>query len=770
MSDRIKQILDHVLPYHTPSAALAIISMSPRVQDRLNQYVSNETLALIENISTEELLNASLQKIQAYNSSRQAKAESKDQISVMDEYVKNYSQYVLETKMTLPETLKEVEYMGDVFHTPFHIMLGSALLTRESPEGSTVQTYLANEEHRERYNALFENAIVGLDATYCTDMMEKSTILGLVLIRPDTRQSIPLAFDYAPSESADFVIPFLRKVFGSIAAMLGRETWEPSQIIVDKHDGLRLALDNVCPRTKKVLCHFHMYRAIANKVRSICREFSVSTTPVVNGERYPFQETIQAQEIMRAFKSVRLARTEEESDERKRAFFINDIPKVMGDVKAAQAMSTYFQKHWFCEGWMSYWMHHKLRDAESNDLNFSTNNNIESTWRLLAQHLATKSLFSDGDGFLGCGTHRLTPTKVLKGLVSFLYEQDLKLMQSYSTGSSGKNPNPVIKRYRKLVQRMELLLKDNRVFLYPSQDQAKKIFGWEIEILSQNTQKFKLDTIGDETHCECTSFTDLNGQPCIHWLLWYVLSGDGHLPRDMARFVQYRMQLAAAYGSRTGTIDLLKDFSQILKTTRKLGMLNAPIPQQDILPAPLVATTWLPDVESGTWPLNSCGTMYNLCVYNSFIVATLAALEYANVPRPTSSTNASSFLSKMLTISEALQRQDYLRMYDSWSSRPPGDQATRLETLYPVLSDDANILAQGYIFARSCTNRDCESRNNPPGIWRGAESMRFVVILPPIDNTVDYLMSLSKRGVTGDSCGLCNISGSQRNSLSSGSS
>ena len=27
MSDRIKQILDHVLPYHTPSAALAIISM-----------------------------------------------------------------------------------------------------------------------------------------------------------------------------------------------------------------------------------------------------------------------------------------------------------------------------------------------------------------------------------------------------------------------------------------------------------------------------------------------------------------------------------------------------------------------------------------------------------------------------------------------------------------------------------------------------------------------------------------------------------------------
>jgi hypothetical protein len=57
------------------------------------------------------------------------------------------------------------------------------------------------------------------------------------------RQSVPLAFDYAPSESADFVIPFLRKVFSSIAAMLGRETWEPSQIIVDKHDGLRLALD-----------------------------------------------------------------------------------------------------------------------------------------------------------------------------------------------------------------------------------------------------------------------------------------------------------------------------------------------------------------------------------------------------------------------------------------------------------------------------------------------------------------------------------------------
>jgi hypothetical protein len=56
------------------------------------------------------------------------------------------------------------------------------------------------------------------EETYCTDMMEKSTILGLVLIRPDTRQSIPLAFDYAPSESADFVIPFLRKVFSSIAA------------------------------------------------------------------------------------------------------------------------------------------------------------------------------------------------------------------------------------------------------------------------------------------------------------------------------------------------------------------------------------------------------------------------------------------------------------------------------------------------------------------------------------------------------------------------
>jgi hypothetical protein len=62
-------------------------------------------------------------------------------------------------------------------------------------------------------------------------------------VRPETRQSVPLAFDYAPSESADFIIPFLRKVFSSIAAMLGCETWEPSQIIVDKHDGLHLALD-----------------------------------------------------------------------------------------------------------------------------------------------------------------------------------------------------------------------------------------------------------------------------------------------------------------------------------------------------------------------------------------------------------------------------------------------------------------------------------------------------------------------------------------------
>ena len=130
--------------------------------------------------------------------------------------------------------------MKNKFFYPFHVMLSSELLSAQH-EGTKCSEFFDVTGMKEKYEGLFHSAILGLDATYCSDGIKKSCILGLVLVRKDTHTTVPLAYDYAPSESSEYVASFLAKIFAKIADLLGLPSWIPAQIIIDKHDGLRLA-------------------------------------------------------------------------------------------------------------------------------------------------------------------------------------------------------------------------------------------------------------------------------------------------------------------------------------------------------------------------------------------------------------------------------------------------------------------------------------------------------------------------------------------------
>jgi hypothetical protein len=55
---------------------------------------------------------------------------------------------------------------------------------------------------------------------------------------------------------------------------------------------------------------------------------------------------------------------------------------------AVKELQDYFKDHWFSNEWSCHWQHHLIRGEESLDLNYSTNNNIESTWRLVSECIA----------------------------------------------------------------------------------------------------------------------------------------------------------------------------------------------------------------------------------------------------------------------------------------------------------------------------------------------------------------------------------------------
>jgi hypothetical protein len=55
---------------------------------------------------------------------------------------------------------------------------------------------------------------------------------------------------------------------------------------------------------------------------------------------------------------------------------------------AVKELQDYFKDHWFSNEWSCHWQHHLVRGEESLDLNYSTNNIIESTWRLVSECIA----------------------------------------------------------------------------------------------------------------------------------------------------------------------------------------------------------------------------------------------------------------------------------------------------------------------------------------------------------------------------------------------
>jgi hypothetical protein len=111
--------------------------------------------------------------------------------------------------------------------------------------------------------------------------------------------------------------------------------------------------------------------------------------------------------------------------------------------------SSYFLEHWFDDTWLKTWCHFLLRDSASNDLNVSTNNNIESSWRVLSKTLTSK-LVNDGSGSWGNKDTPLTPIKVLNGLVNFLEQSDFRFMQREVESAARRKTNPFVRRYADL--------------------------------------------------------------------------------------------------------------------------------------------------------------------------------------------------------------------------------------------------------------------------------------------------------------------------------
>jgi hypothetical protein len=91
-----------------------------------------------------------------------------------------------------------------------------------------------------------------------------------------------------------------------------------------------------------------MYRAIACQIRTISGLYHLPMHPVINGERYPFPEIKEAQQVMAAFKVVRLARTKEEFEGRKAVLLLTTLPQLFRHNEVCLKVSKYFSEHWFC--------------------------------------------------------------------------------------------------------------------------------------------------------------------------------------------------------------------------------------------------------------------------------------------------------------------------------------------------------------------------------------------------------------------------------------
>ena len=750
LSDGVKEILDYTSHHFAPSEAWAILRQGNGF-DEVN--LPGDIVSRVKNLPKKDVWGATLEKVQMYHASIQRKRSHFVLTSMLNLLEKKENKkYVIYHHLQLPNTLSEVAGMKNKFFYPFHVMLSSELLSAQH-EGTKCSEFFDVTGMKEKYEGLFHSAILGLDATYCSDGIKKSCILGLVLVRKDTHTTVPLAYDYAPSESSEYVASFLAKIFAKIADLLGLPSWIPAQIIIDKHDGLRLALEEFSSEVNIVLCHFHMYRAIACQIRTISGLYHLPMHPVINGERYPFPETKEAQQVMAAFKLVRLARTKEEFEGRKAGFLLTTLPQLFRHDEGCLKVSKYFLDHWFDDTWLKTWCHFLLRDSASNDLNVSTNNNIESSWRVLSKTLTSK-LVNDGSGSWGNKDTPLTPIKVLNGLFNFLEQSDFRFMQREVEGAARRKMNPFVRRYADLRIELKTLLEQNRVVGDQVNDNT-----YSITIAGENQEmsRTELTTVAEETHCHCAEFVLRNGQPCKHWFLRYLMVKDP--PKfDKARFVQYQKLLAAAYGEQAGIIDMEKEFSPLLQQYEHAQVrANVTVPATSTRTA---AISWLPDIQEGIWPLNAPGRTYNTCVYNSFFVAMFAALQFIGIPFPSVVPPVSSdgsIAAKMARIRHHLEERDWKGMYQSWSTElltSSGNLATTLESLYDHLQDEGDVLASGFCYTNECTRTECAMHTTVRGIWAKSRTWKHVILLPPLeDDNVSDVLSMARHGVCQGRCG-----------------
>ena len=205
LTPRMKTVLNAVFkrglkPFEAQGLLWNTAVWRERVQDILGEIVYSDWLQLTHG----ERAAATLPRIQSYYGKWRT-TEAKSPINSLKEYLAEYQQHTLRADFELPQTFDELKQLGDPLHPSFHIMLVSEFLSLQVSEflslqvsgsdneaaqaNGAVQAFLKVEHNLNMYKNLFENAVIGLDASYFRTKLLSSTVLGLVLVNPATRKS-----------------------------------------------------------------------------------------------------------------------------------------------------------------------------------------------------------------------------------------------------------------------------------------------------------------------------------------------------------------------------------------------------------------------------------------------------------------------------------------------------------------------------------------------------------------------------------------------------